>query len=187
MQPPSAGLPPSAPSLRASIGPQPEGLHRPPSLRSALLTAPAAAMTSSRADMTRVLTCQVGYWESQLLGKCLRRWHHLPVVLRDAGRACADLTREKTLRRHMQAMIDAYRDKRLDSVKYQQAALHFGGGLVAAAFRGWRGVLLQAKSWFMLGEQVSMHLATCHPTPLNADGCAARCVAPAASGRSCTA
>ena len=95
----------------------------------------------------------VGYWESRILVKMVYHWKMLPAQIADKADACSRLHKAYTKRRFWEMMRAGYVNRKLESGQLRTALTYFGTNLTKAAFDGWRTVLLQAKTWFLRGEQ----------------------------------
>ena len=69
------------------------------------------------------------------------------------------MRRRRVLRSHFDRVAEGYRARRLGNRQMMAACAHFGEGLARTAFYAWRNVLVQAKSWFLLGEQAHLEHA----------------------------
>ena len=101
----------------------------------------------------------MSYWEGRLLARVLRTWRRTVKAIYLAADAVANAARLRSLSRHLRAMVSAHYARRRDNRGMMLACAHFGIGLERAAFVAWRGLLLQAKAWFMQGERAFLEHA----------------------------
>ena len=127
------------------------------SWRSAAATSKAEA-NHFRAAVNRWLLA-VGFWESRLLTKCVVHWKDLRGLTDKKGDELAARHRVRELRRNLRALMEAHHAKFRENKQIVHALAFFGAGLSRRAFDAWRRSHLQAKSWFLMGEQAHLKRA----------------------------
>ena len=127
------------------------------SWRSAAATSKAEA-NHFRAAVNRWLLA-VGFWESRLLTKCVVHWKDLRGLTDKKGDELAARHRVRELRRNLRALMEAHHAKFRENKQIVHALAFFGAGLSRRAFDAWRRSHLQAKSWFLMGEQAHLERA----------------------------